>query len=148
MKSFFLNVVTDIVFNNDFEQSKMVLCTLYVFVNCLSDARVAPSTSLSSYCFGMRKNTAVHSFLSARIFVYSESISRILYWFSFVESIESLCTVCVVETDRKIFNSAKNLVIVCGGVFCGDTGWWKFFWFLWRKIKPQRKKQSIKHHRY
>ena len=81
-----------------------------------------PSPSLSSYCFGMRKNTAGHSFLSARIYVYSESISRILYWFSFVESIESLCTVCVVETDRKIFNSAKNLVIVCGGVFCGDTG--------------------------
>lgn len=84
----------------------------------------------------------------AYMYVYSESISRILYWFSFVESIESLCTVCVVETDRKIFNSAKNLVIVCGGVFCGDTGWWKFFWCLWKKIKPQRKKQSIKHHRY
>ena len=71
-------------------------------------------------------------------------ISRILYWFSFVESIESLCTVCVVETDRKIFNSAKNLVIVCGGVFCGDTGWWKFFWCLWRKIKPQRKNCRLK----
>ena len=79
----------------------MLSGTMNVFVNCLSDARVAPSTSLSSYCFGMRKNTAGHSFLSARIYVYSESISRILYWFSFVDSIESLCTVCVVEINRK-----------------------------------------------
>ena len=51
----------------------------YILVNCLSDAPVAP-TSLSSYCFAMRKNTAGHSFLSARMYIQNLKDSLLVFF--------------------------------------------------------------------
>ena len=111
---------------------------LYILVNCLSDAPVAP-TSLSSYCFATRKNTAGHSFLSARTMYIENLKDSLLVFFRRVNWI----IMYSVETNRKIFNRAKNSVIVCGYFVEYVLIWRKFFDVYMEKNKTAKEKTVL-----